>query len=549
MAVRLVLILLSIPVFGILAQDWRDDPLTDRARAAAGMDAVIAYRQLLAKYPDVPTLHGEAGGALYDERLFDEALSSYQRAAAGGWKPERVHTRIGKCFEKLKRPADAEAAFRKALSVDPTAVAAQFGLATALFNQSHPSQALPIFEALIKREDEWGKYAREYLAYCRYDLKDYEGTLALTGELLAAAPQDGPLRWLHAQALYKTRRFEEALVAFRVVVESDPKRTVAANYYSAVCLENLGRTQEAEKQFDSVSGDPTEWGKEARAAAQRIAGKPWRFVLDYVGGYDSNVLQGGVDEVGSGQKDAFNQVYAAADGRLWRDGKASFWIGGEHFSLLYPKLHENDYVQNSARANLNLPGLGPLTRISLDYQLRYAELDYQAYRREHRGILTLARETKDYKLRFSFGGADNQFFRSSSNLTGPDATFAVDFTQRMPLWDHQVRVRSFNEYRWTEDPTLERLSQRLRLQYRAQIWSIVSGQIEGTVRRDDFPNSDGVGFNRRTDLRLTGEVQFDAQVKKNLSINWGYLYESQSSSRPSQEFKRHQVYAGFTISF
>lgn len=549
MAVRLIGILVSFSMFGILAQDWRDDPLTDRARVATGQDAVNLYRQLLIKYADVPTLHGESGSAFYDEHLYDEALAAYQRAAVGGWKPDRVNIRLGKCFEKLKRPVDAETAFRKALSIDPAAVAAQFGLASALFNQNRASLALPIFETLVKRDDDWGKYAREYLAYCRYEVKDYEGTLSLVDGLLAAAPEDGPLRWLKAQALYKSGRYNEALPEFKAVSETDSKKKLAANYYSAVCLEKMGRTNEAEKEFDSIATDPTEWGREARAAAQRIAGKPWRFVLDYVGGFDSNVLQGGVDETGSGQKDAFNQTYAAADGRLWRDGKSSFWIGGEHFSLLYPKLNENDYVQNAAKATLNLPGVGPITRVSLDYQLRYAELDYQAYRREHRGLLTLARETKDYKLRIYFGGADNQYFRTSSSLTGSDATFAVDFTQRLPLWDHQVRVRSFNEYRWTDDPTLERLTQRLRLQYRAQIWSVVYGQVEGSVRRDDFPNSDGVGLNRRSDLRLSSEIQFDAQVKKNISINWGYLYETQSSSRPAQEFKRHQVYAGFTISF
>jgi len=549
LAVRLFLLVLAFFPAGLCAQEWRDDPLTDRARSASGMDAVVAYRQLLTKYPNVPTLQGEAGSAFYDEKLYDEALAAYQRAEAGGWKPERVNTRIGKCFEKLKKPAEAEAAFRKSLAVDPAAVAAQFGLGTALFNQDKASSALPIFETMTKRDDEWGAYAREYLAFCRYDTKDYEGTLALTRELLVTAPDDGALRWLNAQALYKSRRFAEALTAFQVISAADSKRELAANYYAAVCLENLGRIGEAEKQYDRVANDPTEWGKEARAAAGRIAGKPWRFVLDYVGGYDSNVLQGGVNEQGSGQKDAFNQVYAAVDGRLWRGDKASFWIGGEHFSLLYPQLHENDYIQNSVRANLNLPGAGPVTRFSLDYQLRYAELDYQAYRREHRASFTVARENKDYKLRVAFGGADNRYFGDSTNLSGPDATFAVDFVKPLPLWDHQVRVRSFNEYRWTDDPTLERLMQRLRVQYRAQIAGIVYGQIEGTVRRDDFPNSDGTGLKRRADLRKTGEIQFDAQVKKNLSINWGYLYESQSSSRPSQEFKRHQVYAGFTISF
>ena len=537
-------------ICGLLpAADWRDDPDAEKARAAAVSDALPLYRKLLAKYPDAADLQGEAGGAFYEAKSYEEALVAYNSAAANGWKPERVHIRIGKSLEKLRRPSEAEAEFRKALALDPAAVAAQFGLGAALFNQNRSAEALPLFSAMLKRGDEWGKYAREYVAYCRFDTGNYSGTIEIAKSLMAESPQDAALRWLLGRALYKAKRFEEALSVFEEVIRKEPQRAVQAQYYAAVCLENLGRKTEAERIYTSIGSDLTEWGREARQSAQRLAGKPWRFVLDYVGGYDSNVLQGGEEERGTGKKDGFNQVYALAEGRVFQDGETSVWVAGEQFSLLYPKLHENDYVQHAARVSLFLPGVGPATRFSLDYQLRYSELDYQPYRLENRGQLTAFRDTKTEMLSVSLGGAANQYYRDSQNLSGPDAVIGVDYTHRLPLWEHLIRVRFLNEYRWTENKSLERLSQRMRVQYRAQIWSIVYAQMEAGLRRDAFPNSGGLGLHRRIDLRPSGEIQFDAQVHNNISINWGYLYETQSSSRKAQEFKRSQVYAGFTLSF
>lgn len=549
LAVRALLLVASLVCGALFAADWRDDAALEAARSALGPQAISHYRELLKKYPEVPALQSEAADVFYEEKLFSEALVLYERAVSQNWKPARTFVRIGKCHEKLKQPAEAEAVFRKALSFDAASVAAQFGLATALFNQNRSSQALPIFETLTQRNDEWGSYAREFLAHCRFDTGDYDGAVAIVRLLLAQNPSDRALRWLLARSLYKGRRYKEALDLFETVAREEPARAVAANYYAAVCLENLGEKQAAEKRYESLRDEAGEWGREARASAGRIAGKTWNFLLDYSGGYDTNVLQAGVDERGTGEKDAYNQTYALIEGRLARSGGMSFWLGAEHFSLLYPELHENDYIQHAGKATLYLPGAGPVTRFALEYQFRFAELDYHSYRQEQRGSLTLIRETKSDRLRVLFGGADNTYFGDASNLSGPDALFTVDYTRRLPAWDHQVRLRFFNEYRWTDDETLERLSQRVRLQYRAQVWSIVSGQIEGSVRRDDFPESDGAGSARRTDLRLTGEVQFDAQVKRNLSINWGYLYESQSSSRQPQEYKRHQLYAGFTVSF
>jgi tetratricopeptide (TPR) repeat protein len=532
----------------ISAQAEGFDPELAKARTANGAEAVALYRHLAEKYPDSGQIQAELGSVLYDQNDYAGALEAYTQAAKLNWKPDLVYLRIAKCQQKLKNYAAAESAYRTALERTPDSVAAQFGLASSLFNQNKSNEALPLFEKLVKRDDEWGKFSKEYLAQAYFDVGRYNESIFLTRELLTTNPKDPELRWLLARNLYKLRQFEEAKQAFKEFGQ-ESKHGVAARYYCATCEECLGSLKEAERDYRNLARDSSDFGREAREAANRLAGKPYYVLINYSGGHDNGIILLDANGTPTSQKDYFNQVFLDAGVRVFRNPDANIWIGTEHFGLFYPVANKADYYYDAGKIVANIPGIGPFNRITFDYQLRYSSLDYHSYERENRFGAGVIYQRGCNLLNFGVSVTENNFYRDSEPISGPEASFYTDYTLSLPLYDHSLRVRGNIDNRWSEADADERFTQRLRVMYRAKIWSIVYGQIESTWRRDDFPFSASAVSTQRTDHRWTGELSFDAQVNEHVQFNWGILHERQHSTQSVNDYTRTQVNAGFTLTF
>lgn len=531
------------------AEDPRDDTDWKKAAQASIDGAQIILKALAEKYPKSGWPAFELGERLYEARDYAGALQAYEAAEVRGFDLQSIRGRKAKTLAKLKRYTEAEALYRSALDADPAAFAARFGLGSSLYSQGKSAEALPYFEALAKREDEWGAYAREFLAACLYDTGKFGRAALLLQALVGKNAADHASRWMLAKSLYKLKRYAEALEECRRVAAADASRFEAARYYEGACLEALGRLGEAEKVYASLSKGRSEWAREARKSEQSLAGRPVRAYLDYIGGYDMGIVQAGDDNVVTGGKDFFSQVYAMVEGRVLRREKFQLWLGAEHFGIHYAELGENDYFQDAATATAVVPRVGPFAELKLKYSLMYAQLDYQPYEQQHAADLSALYARGATRLRYGLVYEQNRFFRESGGLAGPVGRFYVDYKRRLPEWDHELRLRANVDYRWTDALASERLTQRVRLMYYAHVWQRLYASLEGTWRRDDFPESRSAFVPKRIDHRLSGEVRFEYQIWKHAAINWGYLYEAQDSTRVDQEYGRHQVDAGFSLSF
>jgi tetratricopeptide (TPR) repeat protein len=544
----------SIPVALLLvvsaalhAGQAEDDPALQKARNATGADAVAQYRALSEKYPDSGAVWYEFGNVAYDNNLVKEGAGAYERAVALGYKPALSHMRLGKALAKLKEFARAESEFRKSLEIDAGGVAAKFGLASALFSQEKSSEALPIFEELARRDDEWGGVSKEYFAQSLFDVGRFSDAAAQAVSLLQKSPDDPSLHWLLARSLYKQKKFSQALAEFRWVAEHDTGRKEAATFYIGASLEGLGQTREAEKSYREIAKGDSTWAKAARDANRGLAGKAYFFTLDSSAGYETGIASTD-DFAATKGKDGFLEIYANAAGRVYRGDRFSIWLGGSHYGLSYLDLKENDYTLDSGKVEFRIPHVGPFSELSIRYKLNYSRLDYSSYQREHVGEAVATYIKGPDRVRIGAFGEDSTYFGQYHDLSGPQGGVFAEYRRLLPKWDHEVQVRASAEERFSEADRFKRLSERISLQYRAKVWNIVYGQARVQYRRDDFPDSDEVG-KHRTDHRLTGEVRFDAQVQKHVFINWGYLYESQDSRQADQEYGRHQVSAGFTLTF
>ena len=544
-----ILLLLSLVASSACAEDWRDDPDVIAARAASGAQATELYKKAIAKFPGEAQLHAELGLVLFDAGDYAGALTAYTRAQQLGWKPETAQLRIAKCHERLKQYAAAESSYRRALELDPGSAAAQFGLAAALFNQEKSAEALPYFEKLSQRGDEWGQYAQEYLLECYFDVKQYDRAAELARKLLEKKPDDPAFQWVLARSLYKSRKFAEALPLFRQQAGKNPKHAVAARYYAAICAENLNRYRDAENDYHALEHDQSDFGKEARMALERIRGKPWRLAFSETAGFDTGVILNDANGTPTKKKDGFNQTYLDVQGRVVRAPELSLWVGATNYSLLYPVLHENNYISNAATVSLELPGAGPVQHITVNYMLRYSEFDRASYRREHRVDVSGSVVNATQQIYFGFSAANNKFYGSAHSLSGPDGGFFFNYTHTLPGHDHLLRFFTDVNKRFSEDRASVRVTERAGLVYRSHLASRVYAELDETFRRDDFPQSRTAALERRIDRRDTTELNFDAHITKNVLINWGYLYEKQRSTQVQQQYTRNQVGAGISVRF
>jgi len=528
---------------------FENDPRLAQARKTAPAEALPLFRELTKSYPQAPAAWFELGDALFAVKQFAEALECYAKARTLGAPSAALWVRSGKTLLRMERFPDAEAAFQEALKLEPTSLGAHSGLGTSLFKQQKLDAALVEFEALATRNDEWGGAALEYLGLLYTETKQPGKAVKVLAELLTKQPKDLYYRWLYARALYKAKRYADALPEFRRVAQESPERAEAARYYQAACLEGLGHAEEARQLYRESAKGSSEWAESARQVLRDAEGQPYRIYVDSLIGYDTAIVQPGDNDTFVGGKDFYEQTFADFSGRIVNQDKFNWWLGVEHFNLTYKKLNNNDYYQDTAKSTFNVSNAGPFYNVAFEYRLSYAQFDYQAYEQVHEGEVCASWKHGPNRVNFGIEVGAHHYFRDSEGLTGMQATLFVDYRRELPGWDHELRVRANLDQRWTEDPTVERQSERLRLQYRSKICGKLYGQVEFSARYDDYMRSHGFGDPRRVDRRYSVEPRLEYQLQKHLFLNAGYLYEWQDSSRQNQEYRRHQVDLGLSISF
>src|SRR5689334_13633694 len=88
-------------------------------RAGAWAEAVAAYREALRTAPDHVDARYNLGLLLLRRGALPEGLAELEHAARLAPAQANIRLTIGRARQALKRPAEAEAAFREAVHLDP----------------------------------------------------------------------------------------------------------------------------------------------------------------------------------------------------------------------------------------------------------------------------------------------------------------------------------------------------------------------------------------------------------------------------------------------
>lgn len=177
----------------------------------------------------------------------------------GGWKTNTVrHARVAGLFHArlFRRPKAAEAAYRKALKLEPNYVGALNGLGNVLYEQSRDAESETVFREALELDPEY-KYPYVGLGNILLD----QGLNKQAESLFRRAldiDQDYAEAWNNlGVTLAAQRRYVEAETAYREALKHNSRDVVGLNNLgNALCFQ--GRYAEAEASYYKILKiDPT----------------------------------------------------------------------------------------------------------------------------------------------------------------------------------------------------------------------------------------------------------------------------------------------------
>jgi tetratricopeptide (TPR) repeat protein len=218
-------------------------PRAERLLASGNVpDAIRAYEELLAAYPDRPDGWYNLGYLLRCARRFEESLAAYAQALARGVdRPEDVRVnRAAILSEYLERADEAEAELKAALELDPGHLVAWLNLGTLYEDRGDPVSAGDAYRRASSIDPANGR-ALARLAAIDAFLGEVVGTPERLRAALdrpgLAADDRAELGFALGAALDATGRHDEAFAAFGQANRT--ARTSSASRYDRAAHEAL----------------------------------------------------------------------------------------------------------------------------------------------------------------------------------------------------------------------------------------------------------------------------------------------------------------------
>lgn len=242
---------------------WRRERSRRYIAEGRGKEAMAMWVRALQESPDDPELHYQMGFASEAAGEVAYALQHYQKAADIDPTMAKAHAGLGTAYSRQGDGDRAEAAMRKALSIDSDLHLTRGNLGSLLVTTGREGEGMPLLEAVIEEVPDSAD-AHFNLAMA---LKLVGETLRATehfGRSVALSPANMRGRFEYGVALAEESRFEEAVTQFEVVVEDDSSR-VGAQINLMRARSRCGKFEEALAGIRAAA--------EAQSSNPRLAGE------------------------------------------------------------------------------------------------------------------------------------------------------------------------------------------------------------------------------------------------------------------------------------
>lgn len=186
----------------------------------------------------------EAGRALFKSGDVAAALKAFDDAAKTSPQNATAHYYRGLSLEALRKPTEAEAAYRRAVSIDSKFVEAQNNLGGLLLAQGKTDAAAAAFRAAIAAKPRNAR-AHFNLGVCLERQNKHSEALESYQTALKLDPSDGQSALNLGVAQRRAGRNEQALATLKLATGLSPKEPQAFTNYG-LALSDAGKLEEAQ---------------------------------------------------------------------------------------------------------------------------------------------------------------------------------------------------------------------------------------------------------------------------------------------------------------
>ncbi len=197
------------------------------------------------------------GMCYYHTEDYGKSVSFLQKAIAKNDKDAEVIYTLGRTYLELENEKSAIPLFQKAITLNPTKNVWMNELALIFYNQNDYKSALKYFNLAIENGFNKTNDFLENYGFAQIYTGDVENGIKTLNQILERKPNNTELLNNMANAMYETKRYEDALVYFQKLLELNPK-DAASLFMAGMTFQKMGQKEKGQKICDkAIEMDPS----------------------------------------------------------------------------------------------------------------------------------------------------------------------------------------------------------------------------------------------------------------------------------------------------
>jgi tetratricopeptide (TPR) repeat protein len=208
------------------------------------------YQAAVAAFPAIPTAHNNLGIALGDKKDPAGAEAAFRKAIELDPKYAWAHNNLAVVLNSKGQHDGAIAECKMAIKVEPNLALAHNTLGTALAGKGQLDEAIACFKKAIALDPKFAG-AHNNLGAALVGKERVEEAIACYQKAIELDPKDANARTGLGEALRRNGQLDEAIACLNKAIELDPKRA-HAHYNLGLALSGKGEVDEAIASYRKV---------------------------------------------------------------------------------------------------------------------------------------------------------------------------------------------------------------------------------------------------------------------------------------------------------
>lgn len=214
----------------------------------------MEFAQKCSTCPDVDRI---LGMCYYQTEDYGKAQTYLQKAVVKNDKDAESAYTLGRTFLELENEKNAIPQYQKAIALDPSRNVWMYELGLIYYNQSNYKNALKYFKQATDAGYNKSNEFYENFGFAQIYSGDTENGAKTLNEVLIKKPNNKELLNNIANAMYETKRYDDALLFFSKLLELNPK-DASSLFMAGMVFQKKGEKEKGEKICDkAIEMDPS----------------------------------------------------------------------------------------------------------------------------------------------------------------------------------------------------------------------------------------------------------------------------------------------------